>query len=766
MSTSPHNRPANRLAEQASPYLLQHAHNPVDWYPWGQEAFDAARAQNKPIFLSVGYSTCYWCHVMERESFENEQIAEEMNRRFINIKVDREERPDVDQLYMMAVQILRQQGGWPMSVWLTPDLRPFEAGTYFPPTDAHGRPGFPTILRAIDEAWHNRRDAVEDRASKITEILHDLAEPPASPQAIRVDKDLIDQLIERSTSDYDARLGGFGGAPKFPRQTQLEMLLTYAANYSPAHDPGHQREHLKERALNMALHSLAAMAAGGIRDHLGGAFHRYATDAQWLVPHFEIMLYDNAMLAWLYTEAYRQTEQRQFAAVARGIFDFVLHYMTSPQGAFYTGIDAETDAREGATYLWTPQQVEQVLGAEDARIFNHVYGLDLGPNFADPHHGIGQPDRNVLYLPKTTTDAAKDLGLSLEQLQERLEPMRRKLLDVRLERKQPQLDTKMITSWNALMIRALAHAGDVLAERQYIDSAQRCADFLLSQHLRDNGSLWRSIRDGKASHEGFLDDYAYLAQALLALRIGGGSVDRKQEAQLIATALSNRFEDRDNGGYFFSAADQADLIVRQKVGTDSPLPAGNAVAAMVELELGNNSSARRTLEIFVPSLTSSPEGMSAMLQACIEYVRYAKALEVEPRAATERPLSPEQLASGVVSVDAAWTTPAELRLRIHIASGFHLNAHAANQNMIATQLHLDAAVQVEVDSIDYPPGEERSFAFSDEPLRVYEGDVDAVIRFKGPMTGQAPLVLALSYQACTEDACLPSTTRRFEVPRP
>ncbi len=464
MSIPPPNSPqhTNRLSAETSPYLLQHQHNPVDWYAWGAEAFGAARKENKPIFLSVGYSTCYWCHVMERQSFENESIAEEMNRRFINIKVDREERPDVDQLYMTAVQILTRHGGWPMSVFLLPDLRPFYGGTYFPPADHNGRPGFVTLLRALDDAYKNRREEVEGSAGEIVRILNHLAEPAAPSASITIDQELIDTLIERSISDYDGQNGGFGSAPKFPRQTLLELLLVYlgSASVNPQSKISHPKSKIDLKPL--LIHTLDSLAHGGIRDQLGGGFHRYSTDAHWLVPHFEIMLYDNAMLAWCYVEAFRQWGDPRYAAVARDIFDFVLREMTSPAGGFYTAFDAEVDAQEGLTYLWTRAEIEATLTtaiqddpAAEKKIarFCRVYGLDEGPNFADPHHGSGRPEKNILYL------AEPGEGLSSALLDPELQQLRQILWTERRTRKQPMLDTKIITSWNALMIRAWRPAG-------------------------------------------------------------------------------------------------------------------------------------------------------------------------------------------------------------------------------------------------------------------------------------------------------------------
>ncbi len=350
----------NRLANEASPYLLQHQHNPVDWYAWGDEAFERARRENKPIFLSVGYSTCYWCHVMERQSFENEAIAKVMNEHFINIKVDREERPDVDQLYMTAVQVLTHQGGWPMSVFLAPDLRPFYGGTYFPPSDAYGRPGFPTLLRAISDAYHNRKNEVEQSANQLVNILTQLAEPRRPESAMKIDETYINSLIARSTSDYDHHNGGFGSAPKFPRETLLELLLV------SLRDEQSQIANLKSQI----LHTLDSLARGGIRDHLTGAFHRYSTDEKWLVPHFEIMLYDNAMLAWIYAEAFRQTNEPRYASVAEDILYFIKSEMRSEAGAFYTALDAEVDGHEGQNYLWTASEIANPSSAPPTRNFS------------------------------------------------------------------------------------------------------------------------------------------------------------------------------------------------------------------------------------------------------------------------------------------------------------------------------------------------------------------------------------------------------------
>jgi hypothetical protein len=755
---SPSSKNTNRLSRETSPYLLQHQHNPVDWHAWGPEAFDLARHQNKPIFLSVGYSTCYWCHVMERQSFENETIAAEMNQRFVNIKVDREERPDVDQLYMTAVQVLTRHGGWPMSVFLLPDLRPFYGGTYFPPTDQQGWPGFVTLLRAISDAYQNRRAEVEQSATQVVSILQQLAQPAPPSEPIHVDSDWVESLVERSAADYDPRHGGFGSAPKFPRQTLLELLLV------------HNRYFPNERRLAMVRHTLDALAHGGIRDQLGGGFHRYSTDAEWLVPHFEIMLYDNAMLAWCYVEAFRQTQEMRYAAVARGIFDFVLREMTSPEGAFYTAFDAEVDAQEGMPYLWTRAEVEATLAealGDDADMeakigrFCRIYGLDEGPNFADPHQGSGRPEKNILYL------AEPDLaGNASRLLDPELGRLRDILLAARHERKQPLLDTKIITSWNALMIRALAFGGQALQERKYIDAATRAADFILTHHRTPDDGLYRTSRDGVAKHVGFLDDYAFLIQAMIALHDAGANERWKDAAHALSQVMIRQFGDEQFGGFFFTAQGAADLIVRQKVASDSPLPSGNAVAARALLSLGQAERARGVMAIFAQQMQANAEGMSSMIEAAVAYLRDHEPFTVSASSQTggvDRPLSPDQVAGEIVSLGAEWNDPQVLRVRVSILNGFHINTHESSAGLLATQLSVSGGDAPQVEGIDYPPGEEQRFAFADKPIRVYSGEVTIAVRFKGKLPSGSKVQLALRYQACDDSACLPPATKALEI---
>jgi uncharacterized protein YyaL (SSP411 family) len=712
----------NRLANESSPYLLQHAHNPVDWYPWGEEALQLARVKNIPIFLSVGYSTCYWCHVMERECFENESIAAQMNANFINIKVDREERPDVDQLYMTAVQIITKQGGWPMSVFLTPDLRPFYAGTYFPPSDRHGRPGFPRVLSAVRNAFDQQSGDVNLSADQVTRILRDLARPRPPQRSFSIDDTWLKEIIDRSTNDFDDQHAGFGSAPKFPRETLLELMLVYL------------RDHQDAELTRMLTRSLDAMAYGGIRDHLGGGFHRYSTDARWLVPHFEIMLYDNAMLVWIYAEAFARTKEYRYATVARGIADFLIREMTSPEGAFFTALDAEVDGREGANYLWTREQVESALsGKTDVAKFVHAYGLDEGPNFADPHHGNGVPDQNVLFLAEPDNGAA----LTDAVLRKSLEI----LYEIRKQRKQPRLDNKFLTSWNALAIRGLAHASKVLDDPRYLKAAQRAADYLLRVHLNrdpdETQILNRVSSRGAAKQRAFLDDYAFLSQALLALpgaEYHGRAID-------LARAMKQRFAS-DVGGFYFTDDQSGDLPVRQIIAGDSPLPSGNAVAAMVLTELGDYDGARSTIVAFASQLETAAEQMSAMIEATILYREQRGDISVVAGGESARPLAPSELAAKVLTM-AGSRDGLSLRVRCNLSSGYHINAH--NAKVEPTRLTVSG---VDVAEIEYPHGE-------------MSGEFTILVKLKKTATERVSL--NLRYQACDASACLPPTSKSIMV---
>jgi uncharacterized protein YyaL (SSP411 family) len=558
----PHDRPANRLARETSPYLLQHQHNPVDWYPWGPEAFARARAEDRPIFLSVGYSACHWCHVMERESFEDDAIAARMNEHFVNIKVDREERPDVDQIYMAAVQAMTGHGGWPMSVFLTPDGRPFYGGTYFPPLDKHGMPGFPRILDAVAEAWRNRRDEIQAGATQLTEELKSMGR--LRPDRGALDASLLDNAFRRLAQSFDARHGGFGDAPKFPHPMDIRVLLR---QYDRTGDA---------EALRMARLTLERMARGGIYDHLGGGFARYSTDARWLVPHFEKMLYDNALLASAYVEAYQVTHDEFFARVARETMDYVLERMTDPEGGVYATEDADSEGVEGKYYVWSLDEVQRVLGPKRAKAFASVYDISAQGNW---EHA------NILNLPKPVEQAAAALNRDPAELARDLAEDRAKLRAVREARVPPGKDTKVLVAWNGLMIAAWAASSRALKDERYLDAARRAAGFILERMRAPDGKLLHGYKDGQARFNAYLDDYACLIDGLTRLFEACGEARWLDAALDLARIMLDEFLDPDEGGFFYTGKGHEALIVRSKEMTDDATPSGNFMAATVLLRL-------------------------------------------------------------------------------------------------------------------------------------------------------------------------------------
>ncbi len=556
MHTSPESVRHNRLLQETSPYLLQHASNPVDWYPWGQEALQASKAQNRPILLSVGYSACHWCHVMERESFENEAIASLMNRHFVCIKVDREERPDLDEIYMQATVTLNHgQGGWPMTVFLTPDQEPFFAGTYFPPDDRWGRPGFPSLLKKIAEAWEKDSAGLKSQARQLTERLKNELKA-VSPVSVSVS--VLDEAVTQFREDFDERHGGFGSAPKFPPSAGLALLLRC------------YRRTGESRTLQMVTRTLDAMADGGIYDHIGGGFARYSTDERWLVPHFEKMLYDNALLARTYLEAYQVTKQASYRQVTTEVLDYILREMTDPAGGFYSATDADSEGVEGKFFVWTPTEIQSVLqNAEDTRRFCACYDITDHGNWE--HRSI--PNR--LHPLETV---AKELNLTVDELYETIHRVRPLLYRARQERVPPGLDDKIITAWNGMVISAMAEAGRVLGISRYIDGAMRAADFLLLVHRTSQGTLLRTSRQGRAHLDGVLEDYAYLAEGLIDLYEASGQEQYLTAALQFGARMVESFRDEDQGGFYTTAKTHEALIIRAREGADGATPSGNAVA--------------------------------------------------------------------------------------------------------------------------------------------------------------------------------------------
>ena len=599
--------PSNSLIHEKSPYLLQHAHNPVDWRPWGEPAFEKARAEDKPIFLSVGYSTCHWCHVMERESFENEDIAELLNRYFVPIKVDREERPDVDRVYMLFVQATTGSGGWPMSVWLTPDLRPFFGGTYFPPDSRQGHPGFRYILERLAEAWRvDHASILESSGSVLEQLRAHVRSVPAGA----LDTGLLDSGFYAFRRMFDTRHGGFGGAPKFPRPAVLEFLLRYHARMGNL------------EALEMVFATLNQMGRGGIRDRLGGGFHRYSVDDHWFVSHFEKMLYDQAQLAVSYLEAYQIAGDESYADAARDTLDYVMRDMTSPEGGFYSAEDADSVIDpahpevkgEGAYYVWTKQEIDSVLGP-DAEPFDRVFGVQEGGNA----HEFG--DKNILALVGQAVPPA-------------WAAMRQRLLEARSHRVRPHLDDKILTAWNGLMISAFAKGAQILADPRYLDAANRAADFVL-ERLYDpaDASLLRRFRDGEAAVPGFLDDYAFFVQGLLDLYQAGFDAQRIATAVRLTDTMISRFEDAGGGGFFATGAGERSLVLRLKDDYDGAEPSGNSIAILNLLRLSRitgrkdlEDTALRALGAFGGRLSAAPEAMPQML-AALEFAR-SKPMEI------------------------------------------------------------------------------------------------------------------------------------------
>ena len=588
----------NRLIDENSPYLLQHAHNPVDWYPWGTEAFNKARKEDKPVFLSIGYSTCHWCHVMEHESFENEQIAKIMNEHFVSIKVDREHRPDVDQIYMNAVQLMTGSGGWPLSVFLTPAGKPFYGGTYFPPKDIYGRPGFERLLLSIADAWKNRRQELVDSAGKLSDLLE---KPTGQVKKRKLSPQILTDAFKYFQGSFDAANGGFGFAPKFPQPTNLSMLL------------GYQHRTGDEQSLQMVEKTLDAMAKGGIYDHIGGGFHRYATDARWLIPHFEKMLYDQALLSKAYLQTYQITGNKKYAEMSKEIFDYVLRDMTDPKGGFYSAEDADSEGKEGTFYLWEPKQTGSVLDKEQAELFDAFYGVTRKGNFEE--------GKSILNVSASIEQLAKKFKKSPKDIENILADARGKIFKERQKRIRPHRDDKVITAWNGLMISSLAYGGAVLEEEKYITAAKRSAEFILST-LYKNNRLMRYYRGGRAVEKAFLDDYAFMITALLELYEATFDAEWLIEATKLSKQMIELFADSKEGGFFLTGNDGEQLIARTKPGTDGAIPSGNSIAALVLLKLGRLTMNQhfieqgdRTLEAFSQQLEQTPAYSSVMLRA-------------------------------------------------------------------------------------------------------------------------------------------------------
>jgi uncharacterized protein YyaL (SSP411 family) len=776
----------NRLAGESSPYLLLHQHNPVDWFPWGEEALERARREDKPIFLSVGYSTCYWCHVMERESFADPRVAAVMNREFVNVKLDREERPDLDEVYMTATQILTGQGGWPNSLFLTPKLEPFFAGTYFPPDDAHGRPGFRHVLEDLAQAWRERRADVEEQAAEMAQAMrHFLAErtrPAPEPPGPGACWRGVDSLASRC----DRQWGGFGGPPKFPTPSNLFLLLEMATERSDAGE--------------MLAATLDAMARGGIYDQLAGGFHRYATDREWKVPHFEKMLYDNGFLLELYAREHARTGDSQAERVARETAAFLEREMTSPEGALWSAIDAETGGHEGAYYVWTRAEIEAVLGEEDAVFAAPLLGF-AGPPFFEA-------DRYVLHVPERWEEVARRRRLDPEELLRELAGPRRRLLEARAKRPRPATDDKVLADWNGIAIAGLAVAGQLLSEPRFIAQAVRAAEVVLREMRPAEGPLRHVWRAGQARIPAFLADYAFLVRGLLALHEATGEARWLAAAAGLTDEQSARLADPEGG--FFVAGDSPDLLFRSKDPFDGATPAANAVAVLNLIDLTERDAAGRrehwrdqataALKAFAPLVEQHPEAVRMLAIAARRYhggvpapveAARERAPEAGPLAMLEKEaeelvklhleLGPEQLGpeGGTEAPESA--PPAEaakaaggsraqvgwrpFRLVLEVAPGWHLQANPPSESfLVATTV---AAQGAELRQVSYPAGEPLRVAFSSRPVASYQGRVELAGEIATPAgrhdSPGGGTRLLVTYQVCDDRRCLPPVTRPVPV---
>jgi hypothetical protein len=731
----------NRLILEDSPYLLQHAHNPVDWYAWSEEAFVKARSENKPVFLSIGYSTCHWCHVMERESFENLEIARFMNEHFVSIKVDRERRPDVDLTYMTAVQLLSGRGGWPMSSFLTPGGKTFFGGTYYPPGP------FMQLLGAVASSWDDRQNDLLAQADLIGSEVQKTMQ--AGQEAQTIDESVIQSAVDQILARFDEAQGGFSAAPKFPNEPILFLLLDAAVRYG---DPD---------ALRVALFTLRKMAMGGIYDQIGGGFHRYATDPYWLVPHFEKMLYNQANLSRLYTQAHILTSDMTFARVARQTLDYVLREMTFAAGGFYSATDADSEGEEGRYFTWTIDQVRAILGA-DADFAVDVFGMSNTGNFEG---------RNILHLPVSINEYAENKGLPAPVALDKLDGISTRLHRARQERIPPLRDDKIVTAWNGMLITALAGAGEAFAEPRYLDAATRAAEFIWRDNRNGDDTLWRSNLAGRVSVPAGQEDYAYYAEALIKLYDVSGDQLWLDRAEKITRQMLALFWDQEQSGFYMnSGADGAPLMARPKETYDSATPAGNSVATRVLAQLAKRVAdytyenyATRTLAAFSGAITRQPAAVPYLVLAAGEH-QYR---EVGPRQFAGRG---NVVARGALT--ALDRNQLQLAIQVTIRPGWHINAdRTLDPDLVPTRVAIGGAGQGwDPGGIEYPDAIIKTLGFSKSRLALFEGTIQlkASLQKKDTRHGEEYITIPvhLRLQACNDQTCLAPEEVTLNVPIP
>ncbi len=596
----------NRLADESSPYLLQHADNPVDWYPWGEEAFEKAKQEDKPVLVSIGYATCHWCHVMAHESFEDEEVAELMNRAFVNIKVDREERPDIDNTYMLVCQMLTGSGGWPLNVFLTPDKKPFYAATYIPKAGRQGRPGMRELIPWISELWQNDREKI---IKSTDEIVTAFQKSNVFAPSDRLGSDILDDAYHQYEQQFDEEYGGFGSSPKFPSPHNLMFLLRYADH------------HQDSKALEMVEKTLTKMRMGGLFDHIGGGFHRYSTDQKWLVPHFEKMLYDQAMLLMTYTEGWQCTKNDLFKQTADEICSYLVRKIQDDNGGFYSAEDADSEEEEGKFYVWSTTEIRELLPLAEAELFIEVYNLTDEGNYHDEASGR-KTGKNIPHLQKSFEELAQERDMEPEKLRSKLASIREKLLEERKKRVHPLLDDKILTDWNGLMIAALAKAGSAFENENYITQAERCWRFIHNEMVTDKATLKHRYRKGDVAIDGHADDYAFVIWGLLELYEATFKTEYLREAVSLNEQFVDQFWDDDNGGFYFTDESAEELLGRKKEIYDGAMPSGNSIAMMNLLRLGRMTSnteweqmADKSLKLFGKSIEKAPTSFGAALQS-------------------------------------------------------------------------------------------------------------------------------------------------------
>lgn len=772
MPSSTHNEP-NALIHESSPYLLQHAHNPVPWMPWGEAAFAEARRRDVPIFLSIGYATCYWCHVMERESFEDAAVGKAMGERFVCVKVDREERPDIDEAYMAATQIMTGSGGWPMSVFLEPKHgRPFWAGTYFPPQPMHGRPSFPQVLDGIAAAWREQRDEVMEQAERLAHAVGDGLGVRVG-ERIDVGPQAIAEAVRTLLTMVDRTNGGFGGAPKFPQPVYLELLLTARDSADEA----------TRKAADVALrHALDRMMVGGIWDHAGGGFHRYAVDATWTVPHFEKMLYDNGQLLAAYARAARLFEDDGYARVARGIVTWAEREMLLESGGYASALDAEVDGREGLNYLWNEAQVRKVLQGDEANLAVSLYGLGRGPNFQDPHHREAPP-ANVLRLEDRLEKYTADHDIEAADLYQRVDTINAKLLEARSHRKQPLRDDKCLASWNAMMLCGLASAAIDLNDTEMLKKAERVAGFLQERMLGEDGLPMRSWREGRSVIPGFLEDAAWcvrglaeLARARIVLKAGDPQQPIDAALAMLKATLKT-FGDADRPGVLYDTR-SAELFVRGRSTYDGATPCAHSVllhalATLHELAPDCDALQRgsEVLRAIAPAIADSPLATAGSTAALLRLMRLDQQLaeraidaELDRVRAMPEPIddsfTPVEIYASGDRVSLGPDLPAEVHLVVRIKEGWHIYAADPGQEGLPPlRVGVRGGTGVRVYA-DYPAGTPWSH---DESVRVHEGEIEFPIamELEGEWNGRPMIVV--SYQACDDQRCLPVRTVELDV---